>query len=138
MLDEAQNGPIVTLNISSFRCDALIIHSSGIPNLELSSVTLEEVQQYKSDPMSTKTMEWLWDNIVFPVLAYLDMAEQVSTNQLLPHIWWVPTVPIIGAPLHAAGYHFQENSETALDKVISSYSLSVTAIIKVELSVDKG
>lgn len=46
-----------------------------------------------------------------------------------PHIWWIPTGTLCRFPLHAAGYHFTADSDTVLDRAMSSYSSSIKAII---------
>ncbi|KAL2274246.1 hypothetical protein FJTKL_03558 [Diaporthe vaccinii] len=47
----------------------------------------------------------------------------------LPHLWWVPTGPLTRFPLHAAGHHMKRSGETALDRVVSSYSPTIKSII---------
>ncbi|KAL6890083.1 CHAT domain-containing protein [Trichoderma evansii] len=64
-----------------------------------------------------QTLEWLWDAVAI-----------FSGNDWL-YVWWIPTGPLTKFPLHAAGYHNRAVSATVLDRVMSSYSSSIKAII---------
>jgi tetratricopeptide (TPR) repeat protein len=128
MLKAALNGPIVVLNVSSHRCDALIIMQSGIRLLELPHLSQETINDRVGDLQSLETLEWLWDDIVRPVFDDLGFTKPPSASQW-PHIWWVPTGKLTRFPLHAAGHHLKRSGETALDRVVSSYGSSIKAII---------
>ncbi|KAJ5413883.1 CHAT domain-containing protein [Penicillium cosmopolitanum] len=129
MLKAALYGPIVILNVSSFRCDAVIITQSGIRLLELPHLSQETINdRVVGNLQSLETLEWLWDDIVRLILDDLGFTEPPSGSQW-PHIWWVPTGNLTRFPLHAAGHHLRRSGETALDRVISSYGSSVKAII---------
>ncbi|KAJ5369324.1 TPR domain-containing protein [Penicillium cataractarum] len=129
MIKAALYGPIVVLNVSSYRCDALIIHHSGIRLLELPHLSQEAIDDHIDHLQSLETLEWLWDYIVGPILDDLGFSRPPSDSQW-PHVWWVPTGKLTRFPLHAAGYHLRRSGETALDRVISSYGSSVKAIIR--------
>jgi CHAT domain-containing protein len=128
MLKAAVCGPIVVLNVSSQRCDALIITQSGIRLLVLPHLSQDAINDRAGNLQSLETLEWLWDGIVGPVLENLGFTGPPSGNQW-PHIWWVPTGKLTRFPLHAAGHHLKCTGETALDRVVSSYGSSVKAII---------
>ncbi|KAJ6003554.1 CHAT domain-containing protein [Penicillium canescens] len=129
MLKAALYGPIIVLNVSMYRCDALIITQSGIRLLKLPRLTQEAINKHVGHPQSLETLEWLWDDIVCPVLENLGFTGPPSGSQW-QHIWWVPTGKLTRFPLHAAGHHLRRNGETALDRVVSSYGSSVKAIIR--------
>ncbi|KAM0230816.1 hypothetical protein ACHAP5_011260 [Fusarium lateritium] len=122
----AKDGPIVIINLSNYRCDALVIETSGFRTVPLPAISWDTIQDHECD--SVETLEWLWDDIVLPVLNALGFTQQPSDDHW-PHIWWIPTGRLVGYPLHAAGYHMGQNAETALDRVVSSYSSSVKTII---------
>jgi hypothetical protein len=46
-----------------------------------------------------------------------------------PRICWVPTDSLCFLPIHAAGYHSGDFSRTVLERVTSSYSPSVKALL---------
>lgn len=105
MLHAAKDGPIVTLNVTSHRCDALVIQADKISSLELPNLDIQSIQARSSDPQSVETLSWLWDTIVLPVLDYLGYhgpPAGTGNSGSMPHIWWIPTGSLIGFPLHAA------------------------------------
>ncbi|KAB5536166.1 CHAT domain-containing protein [Coniochaeta sp. 2T2.1] len=128
MLRAARPGPIVVLNVSSYRCDALIVEQSGIRSLELPHLSQEAIDNRIADLGSLDTLSWLWDAIVRPVLEALGLTAPPSSTPWR-HMWWVPTGKLTQFPLHAAGHHLKRTGETTLDRVISSYASSVKAII---------
>lgn len=125
----AKCGPIVTINISSYRCDALIIEQSRIWALELPNLMRYTLQNYpRHDRGRPEVLEWLWNNLAKPVLDALGFT-QTPLDGCWPHIWWIPTGILTKFPIHAAGSYSQRSSGAVLDRVISSYSSSVKAII---------
>ncbi|KAH7188102.1 TPR domain-containing protein [Fusarium flagelliforme] len=70
---------------------------------------------------------WLWDTIASPVLEFLGMHE--SSTDHWPRIWWIPVGILSKFPIHGAGYHVSGLGCTVLDRVISSYSSSIKAMI---------
>ncbi|KAG4266893.1 TPR domain-containing protein [Fusarium proliferatum] len=90
MLEAARPGPIVVLNVSSYRCDALLIEHSGIRLLELSRLSQEVLVDYIQGLETLDTLAWLWDTIVRPVLDALGFTGPPPRRQW-PHVWWVPT-----------------------------------------------
>ncbi|KAJ5626997.1 CHAT domain-containing protein [Penicillium herquei] len=125
----ASLGVIVIVNISCHRCDALIIETTGIQSMRLERLSQEELQKRSNDLHSLDTLGWLWDTIVNPVLNKLGF-KQTPIDHQWRRIRWVPTGILIRFPLHAAGFHLQRNSATALDRVISTYSSSIKGIIR--------
>ena len=125
--------PIVIINISMYRCDAIIVTADGIDSLPLSSVTLNEVtylSQTSTDTHSitSNMLEKLWEKIAKPVLDTLGFTS-LPRDGVWPRVCWVPTGPLVCLPLHAAGYHERSGHETVLDRVISSYSISAAALV---------
>ncbi|KAI0423416.1 CHAT domain-containing protein [Xylaria sp. FL1042] len=92
MQEAVHQGPIVILNVSKYRCDAILVEPSGFRLIPLLTIS----RSFTRPPFDGRC----------------------------PRIWWIPTGPLVGSPLHAAGYHLQRNGRTALDRVVSSYSSS--------------
>ncbi|KAK2050996.1 hypothetical protein LY76DRAFT_599636, partial [Colletotrichum caudatum] len=111
ILEAAVEGPIIVINVSSHRCDALIVERSGIRSLE----------ERAGDLGSATTLEWLWDVVVGPVLDVLGFTA-LPTGDTWPHVWWIPTGPLTRFPLHAAGH-----------RVVSSYSPSIRSITRADI-----
>ncbi|EQB54521.1 hypothetical protein CGLO_05626 [Colletotrichum gloeosporioides Cg-14] len=128
MREAAAEGPIIIINVGAHRRDALIIDQSGIRALELSGLSIEDIHSRTNTLDSVRTLEWLWDVVVGPVLDFLGFTGTPDEGMPWPRVWWIPTGVLVRFPLHAAGYHLRRKSETAMDRVISSYSSSVKAI----------
>ena len=126
----AVSGPVVVINISDYRCDALIIEKHGLETLPLRDLDSKDVRARAAtlEKPEQQLMEWLWDKIGKPVLDALGLIQAPSVSW--PRIWWIPTGPLTKFPLHAAGYHSCGSCNTVLDRVISSYSSSIRALIQ--------
>jgi tetratricopeptide (TPR) repeat protein len=123
--EAARYGPVVVVNVSRFRCDALLVDTAQVRAVPLVGLSKEDIQnRAKQDDKlrSYQTLEWLWDVVAKPVLDALGYAQPVpaagdDSDTALPHIWWIPTGPLTKLPLHAAGYHDTRSGTTVLDRV---------------------
>ncbi|CAG8428350.1 unnamed protein product [Penicillium salamii] len=128
----AASGPIIIINVSNIRCDALIVEKHGIkstplPHLHTADIQDHEASLARPEALDAQLLEWLWDTIANPVLGALGLTRTPDT--CWPRIWWILTGPLAKFPIHAAGYHYYR-SETVLDRAISSYSSSVRALLQ--------
>lgn len=132
LMNAANQGPVIVVNISSFRCDAFLIQSGSIQVVELPGLTKEELGKqvtYLQNKLDLSSpLEWLWHTICRPCLDALGFTGPVS-NGNWPHVWWVPTGLLSQMPLHAAGIYKKASKDTVLDRVISSYASSIKALI---------
>ncbi|KAL9124338.1 MAG: hypothetical protein Q9217_006321 [Psora testacea] len=137
LMAAAKPGPIVVVNVAPFRCDAILIEHHQIRALYLPRLSMTEVEDRSENlrisgpalsPQITSILEWLWDAVAGPCLDALGFRNPVLDDNW-PHVWWIPTGKLSFLPLHAAGRHMKGSKETVLDKVISSYSLSIKALI---------
>jgi hypothetical protein len=77
---------------------------------------------------------WLWDAAAEPVLARLGHTGDRKSGDPWPRVWWCPTGPLSVLPIHAAGHHPRyrttatRNTDCVLDRVISSYTPTLTAL----------
>ncbi|RDA84141.1 hypothetical protein CP532_0113 [Ophiocordyceps camponoti-leonardi (nom. inval.)] len=130
----ATEGPIITLNTSVHRCDALITLHSGTRSIQLTRVSHRAILDRIDAVQSLSTLEWLWDCIVEPILeslGFVDSPPPPSSSEGdddWPHVWWIPTGPLTKFPIHAAGYHLDGSNRSALDRVVSSYGTSINSI----------
>ncbi|KAJ4050479.1 hypothetical protein NW761_005276 [Fusarium oxysporum] len=124
-------GAIIVINISEFRRDAIIVESDQIRSIPLPQLTILDIRSntQQGHTSSPKILEWLWHTIAEPVLGALGINE-VSPEERLPRIWWIPTGVLSIYPLHAAGRHYKGSRDTVIDRAMSSYSSSVRAIIR--------
>jgi len=127
---------VVLINVSTFRCDALLIQHDSITVLNLPRLheaTIKKVAIGMRSCSLTKNqmlelLQWLWEALTGPVLDALGFCEPVTTENW-PRMCWIPTGPLCHVPIHAAGYHRQASSRTVLDRVVSSYSPSIKALL---------
>ncbi|KAH6889270.1 TPR domain-containing protein [Thelonectria olida] len=132
MKTAAASGPIAIINVSDYRCDALIIQKSQLqtihlPRLHSSDIRTRAKDLGSNELLDKEALEWLWETIAKPVLDLLGFT-QTPTNTW-PRVWWIPTGPLAKFPLHAAGWHSGGSSEAVLDRVISSYSSSLKLLM---------
>jgi tetratricopeptide (TPR) repeat protein len=141
--DAAQAGPVVVLNASQFRCDALIVTSAGpvkvIPLVDLNLQTATQLvttlrnnlHLFRLKELSAKeldtftlfpTLRKLWTSICVPILPHI-----VGKR---PHVWWCPTGPFSFLPLHAAGLFDSSSGIGMADRVTSSYTSTLTALLR--------
>jgi tetratricopeptide (TPR) repeat protein len=138
------HGPLVIFNVASMRSDALLVTSDGVRSLHLPSLNAVELEAHAKsvlaalDGLTPRTyakvnktlrhvLEWLWDVAVGPILDALGFTETPKEGEDWPHVWWVACGWLNMLPIHAAGYHNEESSRNALDRVISSYTITIKA-----------
>ncbi|MER5597102.1 CHAT domain-containing protein [Streptomyces sp. NPDC002265] len=144
----ASEGPLVVLNVSSRRCDAILVTRLGVSVVPLNtnpSELRDAAHQYRGlslrEPSEAwRVLRWLWDSTVGPVLHAMGLADRSSrrpareldgtgpdilaAEDALPRIWWCPTGPFTGLPLHAAGHP----GRLAMDYAVHSYTPSLRAL----------
>ena len=158
LLPAVAHGPVAIVNVSRHRCDALIVTSAGVRAVPLPSLSAAEVARHtaryldayarlthtvttqgpgvtEQDPDQTLSgvLEWLWDVVAEPVLGELGIGGTPAPGQSWPRLWWCPTGLLSLLPLHAAGYHAAQSSgnavpRTVLDRAISSYTPTLSAL----------
>ncbi|CAG9983571.1 unnamed protein product [Clonostachys byssicola] len=121
----AAMGPIVIINVSYYGCHALTVEKSGIKALKLPGLRRDGL---RFRGVSLNLLGWLWDAIADPILNALGFTE--TPKDQWPRMWWVPTGRLAKFPLHAAGHHVDGSSRVAMNRVISSYSSSIQALIQ--------
>lgn len=145
----ATGGTAVVVNVSTYGSHALIVTPAGIDNVALPRLTAESCADVFTDFMTavfsidcgildresrkrlanvmTRTRRWLWQVIAEPVLDHLGLRQTPSAGETWPRIWWCPTAPLEGLPIHAAGD--DEHGACVLDRVISSYTSTLGALM---------
>jgi tetratricopeptide (TPR) repeat protein len=146
----AADGPVIMINVSQYRCDALIITTAGVQLIPLPDMTydetgqrfnamLEALSQATLRPLMfgaandtvTSVLNWLWRTVVDPVRHALakSCAEygQITGKDELPRVWWCPTGPAAVFPFHAA---IAPDGTCALEHMISSYTPTLQALLR--------
>ncbi|KAF3316707.1 hypothetical protein TWF173_001371 [Orbilia oligospora] len=145
LITAASLGPVVIINISRYRCDALLVEQQTIRSLPLPNLLQKDINKHAEFMQSIRSahrlcsdtlrqmfrmLEWLWDAAVGPILDSLGLSSPpVNEDGEWPRIWWIPTGQLSSLPLHAAGYHHPGSTKTTLDRVVSSYSSSIKALL---------
>lgn len=125
----AEQGPVVIVNISERRCDALILRADAeqpVQTVPLTGLTQADVIARllrltravfaaPNDPSLLARrdaqrdldaiLRWLWDRVTSPVLDALGLTAPPSGTRPPPRIWWCPVGLMAYFPLHAAGHH---------------------------------
>ena len=144
MMRLADRGPIVILNVSRFRCDAIAVLPDEIKVINLPDLDLdllaqkswelqhqlaatEDVQKdfhllYKN---LTEILKTTWRQAMGPTLKALGFTKKPRDENSWPHIWWIPTDDLCLVPIHAAGI---PGKATVMDRVISSYIPSIKTL----------
>lgn len=138
----ASDGPVVYLNVSRWRCDAMIVTRSGehpthvpLPGL-IAADAEQQAQRYLAAMMSDgdgredvvrDVLHWLWHAVASPVLAAVAGLPELAETPAQPHVWWIPTGPLTTLPLHAA---LSDDGRSVLDQVTSSYTPTVSALTR--------
>lgn len=134
--EAAAGGPVVIINVSGYRCDALIVTARGVQVTPLTGLTGADVvarmaaflEAVRAGRPITGTLAWVWDTVVVPLLPALDAACHAAGGQR-PRIWWCPTGPLTFLPLHAAGRH-GGTGDSVLDRFVSSYTPTLGLLIR--------
>ncbi|RPA95676.1 hypothetical protein L873DRAFT_1812442 [Choiromyces venosus 120613-1] len=143
----SENGPIVVLNSTHYRSDAIIVAPS---ELEPPSLKLEDIERRmnqlagfgraqqtifrrrENNLKLNDILHWLWDPAVGPILDELQRCKAVSTGGVGIHdltgVWWIGVGPLSVAPFHAAGYHSPGSTRNTLSRVISTYISTIKAL----------
>ncbi|MBQ0829386.1 CHAT domain-containing protein [Streptomyces tagetis] len=149
---EAHGGPIVMVNVSRYRCDALALTTEGIRVCELPDVDHNDVRDRLGEMRNLlarsgssrdarlqaergfveDVLPWLWDTVTEPVLDLLLPTRPLGESGTR-RLWWIPCGPLAHFPLHAAGHHLETPPEggtrrTVMDRVVSSYAPTVRAL----------
>ncbi|MFI8194493.1 CHAT domain-containing protein [Streptomyces sp. NPDC085946] len=145
----AEQGPVVVVNVSRLRCDALIVTTGGVRCVPLPGLTRDRLhtvarthlrlvaalrrpstprQRMAAAETLRETLAWLWSAVAEPVLTDLGLGHR---NDDWPRLWWCPTGPLALLPLHAAQHYdtARLHDTGVTDRVISSYTPTLRSLI---------
>jgi hypothetical protein len=128
----ASEGPIVVVNASLWRCDALVVTPFSVEIVPLPGVDPAELARRTQHHLTSvlegartleldlaELLDWLWQAVARPILN--ELGDTFSGR-----VWWCPTGLFAMLPLHAA--QPRDGSPGLLDRVTSSYSPTVAAL----------
>ncbi|KAF7538421.1 hypothetical protein G7054_g3017 [Neopestalotiopsis clavispora] len=145
--EQSEQGPIVFVNITTISSDAIIVTLDELIHLELPGMAVEQrtvdstvldldsMRGIGSERVAHKfnsvwhidSLTSLWNECVRPVLERLQ-TNAVSSDHLR-RIWWIGSGKGgSGLPFHAASAKGSTESESSLDRIISSYTPTIRAL----------
>ncbi|UYQ61776.1 CHAT domain-containing protein [Streptomyces peucetius] len=150
----AAEGPVVVVNISTLRCDAILVLPGGrvdvvpLPDVDFRSAdsVCNTYLEHLGDALAPgatgrirqraqhtvhDTLEWLWKKIARPVLDRLALPYR---SEAPPRIWWCPTASLVSLPLHAAGRYPRTRADRTEPvglpyAVVSSCTTTLAALV---------
>ena len=149
LLPAAASGAVVTVNVSDLRCDALVLTADRVRVVPLPELGTEELdtrvrtflealdlvgagdlaESMGAQAALRQTLGWLWDVLAEPVLDELGHTATPAAGSPWPRVWWSPTGPLNFLPLHAAGRYQAQDGRVVLDRVVSSYTPTIRALL---------
>lgn len=139
----AEYGPIVVVNATRFRSDAIIVTTSAIKALALPRLLYEEAkdkmrgmaQLFRGkratyvirNEVMHEILLWLWDVVVEPVVWELKLNTMTSDSELT-RVWWIGVGMLSMAPFHAAGDSSPGSTRNTLSHIVSSYIPTIQAL----------
>ena len=150
----AEHGPVVVINVSRYRSDAILLRPEGITSIPLPDfvrgVVIDRIRTFhqalgaahdsdasshqRSDAQDAldEVLGWLWDAAAWPILDKLGYQHTPAPGTTWPRVWWVSGGIVGFLPVHAAGHHREppgpDGRHTVMDRVISSYTPTVRAL----------
>ncbi|WP_458337100.1 CHAT domain-containing protein [Streptomyces sp. 372A] len=151
LLSAAEGGPVVVVNVSAYRCDALVVTSAGIDVVPLPGLTRNTVAGWAAEYIDgvdtaygargkdeavammrtlSGTLGRLWDTVAEPVLGRLGLDTAPAAGKPWPRLWWCPTGLLSFLPLHAAGRGGPDSGTWVMDRAVSSYTPTLRALAR--------
>jgi hypothetical protein len=139
LIPSADDSPVVIVNVSRYRCDALAVTSGGVRLIPLPELSVEAAEENArrflralnaegSDDPDTAVndvLSWLGDAVTGPVLDALSYSASPEEDlRSWPRVWWCPVWSLTALPLHAAG----RRGNAVMDRVVSSYTPTLRAL----------
>ena len=135
LLSAAHEGPIVVLNITRLRSDAILVTKDKVTSICLPELSHASLNRYCGTEARTldnrvqrELLEWLWKAAVQPVLKKLGfyVHPMPKKGDPLPRIWWIGVGLMSKAPIHAAAkFKNGRVQRTTLHYCIPSYTSTI-------------
>ncbi|MEU9703358.1 CHAT domain-containing protein [Streptomyces sp. NPDC047981] len=152
LLGAAAKGPVVVVNVSRHGSAALLVTADeGVQVVPLPALSPEEALSRATEFVGavdhaygdqgarravaamrtlSDTLEWLWTAVAEPVLDRLGPRAAPREDGPSTRLWWCPTGWLSFLPLHAAGRPDPRPGETVMDRVVSSYTPTLRALVR--------
>jgi hypothetical protein len=154
--EAARGGPVVLVNTTRWRGDALVVTPTDVHPVALPWLDHDTAQRRAAALLAAQreaessrdglarahwrhtlgaTLRWLWDAVAEPVCAALaDLVPPAPGPP--PRLWWCPTGPLTMLPVHAAGRYGASPGLAARRRpsvparYVSSYTPSLGALLR--------
>ncbi|KAJ7639626.1 CHAT domain-containing protein [Mycena polygramma] len=143
--ESAVRGPMVVLHCGKAASNAVIVGTLGVvacvplpklPHLTTSHPDEQSIwarllgkkegsDLVSADEVLAHVLSLLWDWMVLPIFEVLELKRSSSP----PRLWWCPTGPFTFLPIHAAGNYRANETNSASDYIISSFTPTITALL---------
>ena len=131
----AVDGPVIVVNYSEQRSDAIIVYLNTPPVLVPLPEATEQTLVILANKARCNTGELefmemlkdLWKCLVQPIVQVLSVHSRRGSR-----VWWCPTGIIAFLPLHAAG-DYSKLSQNFPNFYVSSYTPTIAALLRVRL-----
>lgn len=152
VLQQAQFGPIVVVNVTDIRSDAIIVDEQRIELICLPTFSALNLRSWDNqrfteftranlghkNKMYLQFLAWLWESCVKVVLDSLHQKLPNSrTADPKPRVWWIGTGQASAVPFHAAGEHGEDSINNTISHVVSSYTPTIKALRYARERLDK-
>jgi tetratricopeptide (TPR) repeat protein len=132
-----REGPVVLINLSRYRSDALVVFPGRVVVIPLPGVTPESAADQAANAIMgvneeqpqllADALDWLWRSITQPVLQRLKYLGPPA-GERWPRLWWSVQGAPAFLPLHAA---ISKKGHCVLDRVVSSYTPTLRTLLKI-------
>ncbi|KAG8877661.1 hypothetical protein FRB97_003215, partial [Tulasnella sp. 331] len=135
-------GPVIIVNISRYRSDAIIVQATGEPLLiplpratpsavaALAAILVETTRNRpeaaECDRILEDLLREIWRIVVDPVVSQLTDVLELKKGS---RICWVPTSTLWSLPLHAAGSYLP-GEQNLPDLFVSSYAPTMSTLLR--------
>lgn len=148
----ARYGPIVSFNVTNLGSHAFLVTDNNVRVIQLPKLMIGDLENHTSRMTGgnqsrrdvkiisadgivddtdylARSMCWLWDVAVKPVLEELGLLWRDEPPATLPCVWWVGGGVMALLPLHAAGEHRLYSTDNTMSHVVSSYAPTFKALL---------
>lgn len=147
----SRKGPVVLINVSRYRSDALVLTGAGVRVIPLPGLTsdglaravalhlhtlramraadsLTPADRRRVSERLAEVCSWLWHTVAGPVLDALELPRREHGR---PRLWFCPTGPLALLPLHAAQHYDARlgRDDGVPDRVVPSYTSTLRALV---------
>ncbi|KAJ5711932.1 hypothetical protein N7488_006088 [Penicillium malachiteum] len=144
LMHHAAEGPIIIVNVTELRSDAIIIQVSGVDTIELPQLIRSKTTEWIKQSLTTyndpiergkknkrylEILKWLWMSCVELILDKVFRQTEHPDQGELPRVWWIGVGIATHLPFHAAGDHSARLTNNTISRAISSYTPAIKALI---------